>query len=56
MHGIATKIAEKVGVLFQHHHANAGPRQKKAEHHSGRSAARDAALRINGAVRRGLIL
>jgi hypothetical protein len=46
-------------VLFQHHHANSRPRQKKAEHHSGRSAAGDAALRIlriHGAVRYGLIL
>ncbi len=43
MHGIAAEIAEKVRVLFQHHHANARARQKKAKHHSGRSAARDAA-------------
>ena len=45
MDGIAAKIAKEVGVLFQHDDIDAGAREQKAEHHPGRSAAGDAAVR-----------
>ena len=45
MDGVAAKIAQEIGVLFQHDDVDAGARQQKAEHHAGRSAAGDAALR-----------
>ncbi len=47
MDGVAAEIAKEVGVLFQHHHIDAGARQQKAEHHPGRSAAGDAAARFD---------
>ena len=43
MHGVAAKIAEEVGVLFQHHDIDAGAPEQIAEHHAGRPAADDAA-------------
>src|ERR1700727_995469 len=45
---VATKIAQKIGVLFQHDDLDAGTSQKKAEHHSGGSSAGDAALGMKG--------
>ena len=45
MHRIAAKVAQEVGMLFQHHDVDAGASQEKAEHHPGRSAADDAAFR-----------
>ena len=42
MHGVAAKIAEEVGVLFQHHDIDAGAAEQIAEHHSGGPAADDA--------------
>ncbi len=44
MHGVAAKIAQEIGVLFQHRDLDAGAGQKKAEHHPGRPAADDTAL------------
>jgi hypothetical protein len=43
MDGVAAEVAQKVGVLLQHRHADAGTRQQKAEHHAGRAAADNAA-------------
>jgi hypothetical protein len=43
MHRIAAKIAEEVGVLFEHDHRHALARQQIAQHHARRSAARNAA-------------
>ncbi len=43
MDRVAAEIAKEVGMLFQHHHVNAGAGQEKAEHHPGRAAARNAA-------------
>ena len=34
MHGVAAKIAEEVGVLFQHHDVDAGASEQVAEHHA----------------------
>ena len=48
MHGIAAKIAEEVGVLFQHHDIDAGASEQVTEHHAGRAAADDAATRLHG--------
>jgi hypothetical protein len=45
---VTTKIAEEIRVLFQHHGFDAGPAEQIAEHHSGRTAADDAALYPNG--------
>ena len=46
MHGIAAKIPEEIGVLFQHHRLDAGAAEQIAEHHAGRAAADDAAAGI----------
>ena len=45
MNRVAAEIAEEIGVLLQHHDLNAGARQQESEHHSGGTAAGDAALR-----------
>ena len=44
MDRIAAEVAEEIGVLLQHHDANAGARQQESKHHPGRAAAGDAAL------------
>ena len=44
MYGIAAKIAEEIGVLFQHDDLDPGPRQEETEHHPGRPAAGDDAF------------
>src|SRR3546814_2531196 len=43
MHGIATKIAQEVAVLFEHQGLDAGACEQQAQNHPGRSAADDAA-------------
>src|SRR6187200_258964 len=43
MDGVATEIAQEVGMLLQHYCSDAGPGQQKPEHHPGRAAAGDAA-------------
>lgn len=42
MNGIASKIAEKVLVFFQHHNVHAATGQEEAQHDAGRSAADNA--------------
>ena len=42
MNRVTTKVAQKIGVLFQHDDIHTRAGEQKAEHHSGRSAARDA--------------
>ncbi len=49
MHGVAAKIPEEVGVLFQHHDVDPGAAQQIAQHHAGGTAADDAAARGDGA-------
>jgi hypothetical protein len=44
----AAKIPEKIGVLFQDKHRDAGPGQQKTQHHSGRSSTGNAALNRGG--------
>ena len=53
MHGVAAEIAQEIAVLFEDDDVDAGPREQHAEHHAGRSAARDAAARLErfGGVR-----
>ena len=45
MHRVAAEVAQEVAVLLEHDGAHAGTPQQVAEHHSGRAAAGDAALR-----------
>src|SRR5439155_26675295 len=51
--GVAAEIAQEVAVLFEDDDVNAGAREQHAEHHAGRSAAGDAAARLErfGGVR-----
>ena len=51
MHGIAAKIAEEIGVLFQHDRIDPGAPQQISQHHAGRPAADDAAAGVDGALR-----
>ena len=44
MNRVAAEIAEEIGVFFQHQNVNARASEQKPKHHSGRAAARDAAL------------
>jgi hypothetical protein len=44
MNGIAAKVAEKICVLLEYDDLHARSSQQKTEHHSGWSAANDAAL------------
>jgi len=43
MNGIAPKVTEKVGVLFQNQDFDPGARQQLSQHHSRRATARNAA-------------
>src|SRR5580692_9386840 len=52
MNGVATKIAQKVGVLFEDNNIHTGASQQEAKHHSGRASADDAASRIDSCVER----
>ena len=45
MNGVAAEVAQEVAVLLQHDDVDAGARQQKTEHHPGRPAAGNAALR-----------
>jgi hypothetical protein len=41
--GVATKVAQEVGMLLEHDHVDAGTRQQEAEHQAARPASDDAA-------------
>ncbi len=43
MDRVAAKIAEEIGVLFEHQHIGACAGEDEAEHHAGGPSARDAA-------------
>ena len=43
MHGVAAKIAEEIGMLFQHHDIDPGAPEQISQHHAGGPAADDAA-------------
>jgi hypothetical protein len=45
---VAAKIPQKIGVLFQDKHRDAGPGQQKTQHHPGRSSTGNAALSRGG--------
>ncbi len=53
MDGVAAEIAQEVAVLLQHHDVDAAARQQETEHHPGRPAAGDAALRGDRIVSHG---
>ena len=40
MNGVAAEIAQKIGVLLQHHDIDAGAGQQEAQHHAGRDRRR----------------
>ncbi len=44
MNRVPAKIPQEVGVLLQDKHINAGASQPQSQHHSGRTASRDAAV------------
>ena len=41
MHRVTAKVAEEVGVLFEHGDADARAREEQPQHHAGRTAAGD---------------
>ena len=45
MYRIATKVAQEILVLFEHHDIDAGPSEQEAEHDTGRAPARNTDLR-----------
>jgi hypothetical protein len=45
MDGVAAKVAQKIRVLLEHAHRDAGAREEQGQHYAGGSAARDAAAR-----------
>src|ERR1700693_389778 len=47
MDRVAAEVAQKIGVLFQHHDLHARAREQQAQHHSGRSAAGGTAASVN---------
>ena len=47
MNRIATKVAQKIGVLLKNRDLDARAREQKAEHHAGRPSAYDAAPGFN---------
>ena len=47
VHGVAAEVAQEVSVLLQHHDVDAGAGQQESEHHSGGSAAGDAAAGLD---------
>jgi hypothetical protein len=47
MNRITAKVAQKIGVLLKHRDLDARAREQKAEHHSGRPSAYDAAPGLN---------
>jgi hypothetical protein len=44
---IAAEIAQEIGVFFEDQNRNPGPRQQKSQHHSGGTAAGNAAADRN---------
>ena len=44
VNGVAAEVPEEVSVLLQDHDVDPRPRQQEAQHHPGRTAARDAAI------------
>ena len=42
MDSIAAKVAKEIGVLLEHDHIDAGPREQKREHHTGWATPGDA--------------
>lgn len=57
MDSVAAKVAEKIGVLFEHLDFNSGACEQKAKNHASGTAADDAASGLdgwgNGSVRCG---
>ena len=53
MDGVATEVAEEVGVFFEDGDLNAGAREEEAEHDAGRASADDAGGGGEGLVLRG---
>ena len=47
MNGVAAEVAQEVPVLFQDKHLHTRPREQKAQHHSRRSTANNAAADLN---------
>jgi hypothetical protein len=45
---VAAKITQEIGVLFQHHDLDPGPRQQQPQHQPGRAAPGDANLGRSG--------
>jgi hypothetical protein len=43
MYRVAAKVAQKVGMLFEHEHFHALAREQEPEHHPGRPASGNAA-------------
>ena len=43
MDGVATKISQKIRMLFENENLHALPGEKKAQHHAGGPASDDAA-------------
>jgi hypothetical protein len=54
MNRVAAEVAQKIGVLLQHHDLDTGARQEVAEHHPGRAAAHHATTRRQPICHRGL--
>ena len=52
MDGIASKIAQKIGVFFENQHFDAGTPQEISEHHPRGAAARNAATNVEFLCRR----
>ena len=52
MNGVATKTAQKVGVLFEDNNTHTRASQHETKHHSSRAADDDAASRIDSCVDR----
>src|SRR5271170_1525288 len=45
MNGVAAKVAQEIGVFFQHHYINSGAGEQEATHHPRGAAAHDATAR-----------
>jgi len=49
VHGVAAEVAKEVGVLLEHHHVDARPREQPAQHHPRGATSDDAAARLHAA-------
>src|SRR5438874_9807098 len=47
MYGVASKVAQKIGVLFQHQNINTRAGKQRTKHHAGRPSAHHAATYVN---------